>query len=64
MSKTSTRYPTHIPDLFIRVEKAEGSKCPRCWNYDINIGTPGHHPELCDRCAKVLREAGIIDAPC
>ncbi|MCH5231966.1 MAG: hypothetical protein J1F43_09285, partial [Muribaculaceae bacterium] len=38
----------------ISVKLSEAPKCPRCWNHDGHIGTPGHHAELCDRCAKVL----------
>ncbi len=38
------------------VKLSEAPKCPRCWNHDALIGTPGHHAELCDRCAKVLGE--------
>ncbi len=36
------------------VAPAAGPKCPRCWNHSTVIGTPGHHEELCDRCAAVL----------
>jgi isoleucyl-tRNA synthetase len=40
----------------ISVKLSEAPKCPRCWNHDAHIGTPGHHTELCDRCAAVLGE--------
>ena len=40
----------------IAVKLSEAPKCPRCWNHDEHIGTPGHHAELCDRCAAVLGE--------
>ena len=36
------------------VRLSDAPKCPRCWNHDANIGTAGHHAELCDRCARVL----------
>ncbi len=38
------------------VKLSDAPKCPRCWNHDALIGTPGHHAELCGRCAKVLGE--------
>jgi len=38
----------------IAVKLSEAPKCPRCWNHSEHIGTPGHHAELCDRCAAVL----------
>ena len=40
----------------IAVKVSEAPKCPRCWNHDEHIGVPGHHAELCDRCAAVLGE--------
>ena len=40
----------------IAVKLSQDPKCPRCWNHDGHIGTPGHHAELCDRCAAVLGE--------
>ena len=44
------------PGVTVWVALSEAPKCPRCWNHDEHIGTPGHHAELCDRCAKVLGE--------
>ena len=41
--------------LTVKVSPAAGEKCPRCWNHDVRIGTPGHHAELCDRCAAVVK---------
>lgn len=61
MQEGAVYYPPDFPGLAIRVEKARGPKCPRCWNHDINIGTSGHDPELCDRCARVLNEQDIQD---
>ena len=36
----------------VKVEKAEGHVCPRCWNYTTN----GEEGDLCERCAAVLAE--------
>ncbi len=36
--------------LGVRVARADGQKCPRCWKYDRHAGADG----LCPRCAKVL----------
>ena len=41
-------------DATVSVKLSDAPKCPRCWNHDASIGTPGHHAELCDRCAAVL----------
>jgi isoleucyl-tRNA synthetase len=29
-------------------------KCARCWRYRAYVGTSAAHPELCDRCEKVV----------
>jgi isoleucyl-tRNA synthetase len=38
----------------IFVQKAEGSKCQRCWNWKLSVGTFEDHPELCKKCHTVL----------
>ena len=43
-------------DATVSVALSQAPKCPRCWNHDEGIGTPGHHAELCARCAAVLGE--------
>ncbi|MBQ3058719.1 MAG: isoleucine--tRNA ligase [Desulfovibrio sp.] len=45
-----------VPGLSLRVEKAFGEKCERCWIYSTGLGTDASHPTLCPRCAAVLRE--------
>jgi isoleucyl-tRNA synthetase len=40
---------------FIQAEKSGGKKCARCWNYRDNIGSDANHPELCPRCAKIVK---------
>lgn len=39
----------------IVVEKADGVKCPRCWNYKLDIGADKEHPEVCARCADAVK---------
>lgn len=41
---------------FIKVEKALGEKCSRCWNYKTDVGADAQHPALCASCAKVVNE--------
>lgn len=40
--------------LKIAVVKADGEKCPRCWNYSTHIGESAEHPHICDRCVGAL----------
>ena len=42
-------------DLDVKVAKARGKKCERCWNYRVSVGEDKEHGTLCDRCVKVLR---------
>jgi len=43
-------------DLSVKVEKAEGAKCPRCWNYSLKVGSNPAHPLICDNCLKAIGE--------
>ncbi|MFN8543480.1 MAG: isoleucine--tRNA ligase [Candidatus Binatia bacterium] len=42
-----------VAGLRVRVEKAAGGKCERCWNLR-QLGSDARHPALCVRCAAVL----------
>ena len=42
--------------IFVKVEKAEGEKCERCWKYGHGTGSHGEHSTLCSRCASVVTE--------
>ncbi len=46
--------------LFVSVEadKARGRRCPRCWHWFEGNEADAGHPELCPRCADVLRRTG------
>ena len=38
------------------VERAEGEKCSRCWNYSTGVGRDERYPTVCPRCSKALGE--------
>lgn len=42
------------PATAVRVLRAAGSKCERCWNYSTKVGAAAAHPSVCERCAAVL----------
>jgi len=42
----------------ISVEKADGLKCERCWNYSSHVGEDKTYPTVCERCSAVLKELG------
>jgi len=43
-----------VKGLRIKVTKAEGEKCERCWQYSPYVGTNPQHPTLCERCAAIV----------
>jgi len=42
--------------LQIKVSKAPGAKCERCWNYSTHVGEDMAYPTVCERCSAVLAE--------
>jgi isoleucyl-tRNA synthetase len=53
-SLTTTDFTGEAENLKIAVVKADGEKCPRCWNYSTHIGESAEHPHICDRCVGAL----------
>jgi isoleucyl-tRNA synthetase len=39
----------------VNVSKADGGKCQRCWKYDVDVGKDPAYPDVCPRCAGVLK---------
>jgi isoleucyl-tRNA synthetase len=42
----------------VRIARASGSKCERCWHHEDDIGSHPSHPSLCGRCVGVLERQG------
>jgi isoleucyl-tRNA synthetase len=40
----------------VEIQKADGKKCERCWNYSIHVGEFERYPTVCERCAEALGE--------
>jgi isoleucyl-tRNA synthetase len=40
----------------VKVERAAGSKCERCWKYKTDIGSHPSYPTICAYCAEVVEE--------
>jgi isoleucyl-tRNA synthetase len=53
---TGTHKSDLVPSLEIAVERAEGKKCERCWNYSTHVGENSRYPTVCERCSAALRE--------
>lgn len=46
---------TEIKDLFIKVERAPGKKCERCWNWRTSVGAFKEHPLICEQCFNAIK---------
>lgn len=57
VAKVSFEQAEQDSSINVQVQPAEGAKCPRCWNIRT-AGSDPSHPELCARCADVLRGYG------
>ena len=38
----------------VEIAKARGIKCERCWHYEIEMSKNPQHPNICQRCEKVV----------
>ncbi|MDP1809377.1 MAG: isoleucine--tRNA ligase [Actinomycetota bacterium] len=43
-----------IPGVVVEVDRAQGHKCARCWNWRLEVGENSDHPELCGRCLEAI----------
>jgi isoleucyl-tRNA synthetase len=53
-----------VPGLEVSVQRADGKKCDRCWNYSVHVGENPRYPTICERCSEAIAEieAGGPDA--
>jgi len=59
---TPTSVAAPVPGLVgVRVERAAGKKCARCWKHLTTVGAEPAHPQLCDRCVRVLAAISLRD---
>jgi isoleucyl-tRNA synthetase len=43
-------------ELAVKVERAEGEKCERCWKYTTDVGSNAKFPTVCAACASAVEE--------
>lgn len=47
----------HESETFgVEIQKADGEKCERCWNYSFRVGEFENYPTVCERCFEALEE--------
>lgn len=44
-----------FPKTEVVIDRADGEKCGRCWNYKIDVGQDHGHKMLCARCASIVK---------
>jgi isoleucyl-tRNA synthetase len=44
----------HDAELQVQVQRADGTKCERCWNYSVHVGEDKAYQTLCERCVPVV----------
>ncbi len=49
-----TRLAGEGDDVKVKVSKAAGAKCQRCWQYLPSVGEDAAHADLCARCRAVI----------
>ncbi|SPE34183.1 isoleucyl-tRNA synthetase [Candidatus Sulfopaludibacter sp. SbA3] len=42
--------------LSVKVERAGGQKCERCWKYTTDVGSDARYPTVCNACAGAVDE--------
>jgi len=52
------RGKSDTPEVTMKVSKAPGAKCQRCWMRLESVGKDTEHPALCHRCVEVLKRLG------
>lgn len=40
----------------VEIQRADGTKCERCWNYSVRVGEFEKYPTVCERCIVALNE--------
>jgi isoleucyl-tRNA synthetase len=45
-----------VPGLEVSVQRADGKKCDRCWNYSTHVGENPRYPTVCERCSEAIAE--------
>ena len=43
-------------DVAVKIERAAGQKCERCWKYTTDVGSDAAFPTICGGCAEAVKE--------
>ena len=56
---SAAAYSSAKEGFTVGVDRADGVKCSRCWNYSTRVGEDAEHRELCERCVPVISRSGF-----
>jgi isoleucyl-tRNA synthetase len=42
-------------EVSFSIQKADGAKCVRCWNWSSTVGSDNEHPDICEKCIRQIR---------
>jgi len=42
--------------LSVKIERADGTKCQRCWKYTTDVGSSAEFPTICGSCAVAVKD--------
>jgi len=45
-----------VPGLEVSIQRADGKKCERCWNFSTHVGENSRYPTVCERCSEAIAE--------
>src|SRR5262249_13418032 len=48
-------------DVAVKIERAAGVKCERCWKYTTDVGSNAAFPTICDACARAVLDNDHAD---
>jgi len=56
LNASSMRVRSDAKGIEVKVEKADGQKCERCWHWEQDIGQNAEHPTICSRCVEAVMQ--------
>jgi isoleucyl-tRNA synthetase len=56
VSQVSLDHAAPGSEVAVKVERAAGVKCERCWKYTTDVGSNVEFPTICVACAQAVRE--------
>lgn len=56
VSQVELERASNDESLSVKVTKAAGEKCERCWNYSVHVGESERYATVCERCLTALSE--------